>query len=227
MSGENYSFDERSLSKRRSIVQSLVNSSWNYKVSIIVLILAACLNFTLLFSVPVGFNNEFFYKLSTIIVDYYTPPGPAIGDNIRPVYLVSLSYTSMFHLFYWLMTGLLFLAGSGLLVHSTEELVKIIRSYYLITSVVSFFGLFKLLYLFMGLTYFRSENLLEQTIFLTIYPLVLLLPIHLILKRNQETLYATITSIGNKRKAILLFFLMLLSVVLIAFIYLGIQKIIL
>ncbi len=71
MREENLPFELRVAAKKHSFVRSLKNSSWNYRISILLLFFAVIINLALLLSIPAqARNDEFYYLITEFIVGY-------------------------------------------------------------------------------------------------------------------------------------------------------------
>lgn len=226
MREENLPFELRVAAKKRSFVRLLKYSSWNYRISILLLFFAVIINLALLLSIPAQTrNNEFYYHITETIVGYDNDYSLFMEYSF-PITSFGLTYTTNFHVNYWLMIGIYSLIGSGILTRSRTELRMLIRSYYLILSVVLIVGLVRIFILIFCMKYFVIANILEQTLFLTFYPIALLIPVHFINLYNIFPSFPIDQDILPKKKSLIRIPIMTVYAIALGMVYLGIQAII-
>ncbi len=226
MSEINLPFELRVTANKRSFVKSLKNSSWNYRLSILLLFFAVIINIMLILSIPVQVKNyEFYYLIKETIVgyDFY---GCSLSDMPFPILEFGLTYTTNFHINYWLMIGLYSLIGSGVLLRSRSELRMLIRSYYLILSVVVLVGSVKIFIMIGCIRYYVLANILELSLFLTFFPIVFLIPMHYINLTNIYPSFQINQEILSKKKSLIRMSIMITYTIAVGVIYIGIQEII-
>ncbi|MHA1557169.1 MAG: hypothetical protein ACTSPM_09580 [Candidatus Heimdallarchaeota archaeon] len=222
MREENLPFELRVSVKRRSFVRSFKNYSWNFRISILLLFFAVVINLALLLSIPVQTrNDEFYYFINEILVGYDTAGVVFITDGI-PILRFDLIYTANFHINYWLMIGLFSLIGSGALIRSRSELKMLIRSYYLILSVVLLVGSIKIFIMIGCMKYYVLGNNFELALFLTIYPFVFLLPMHFINLSNLFPSFPINQEILPKKKSLIRIPIMVAYAISLGVLYLAI-----
>ncbi len=226
MREENLPFELRVAVKKHSFAKSFKNSSWNYRISILLLFIAVIINLALVISVPAqAKNDEFYYFITETIVGYETDGEVFIKDGI-PILRFDLMYTANFHINYWIMIGLFSLIGSGVLIRSRSELKMLIRSYYLILSISLLVGFLKIFILIGCMKYYILDNILELSLFLTIFPFAFLIPIHFLSLTNVFPTFLVNQDILSKKKSLIRIPVMVAYTIAIGVFYLGIQAII-
>ncbi len=121
------------------------------------------------------------------------------------------------------MIGIYSLIGSGILIRSRSELRMLIRSYYLILSIVLVVGLVRIFVLIFCMAYFSIAKILELTIILTFYPIAMLIPIHFINLYNIFPSFPMNQDILSKRKSLIRISIMIIYTIVIGIIYLVIS----
>lgn len=235
-------YELRMASNRHSIISSLLHTTWNYKLCIYFLISAAILNATLILALPgnsignITFTalNTFYYKITSTFIGFVgiicipeQCPAPI------PIFQLSLVYTSNFHFCYWVMVGLLFIGGSGLLIKPQNDMKALLRSYYTINFVILLIGIIMTLNVNSLNSSWEypannfNHNVITLCLFLTFIPILLMLPNHLLLCLNKkQKIPLNLTNMFPTKKKFLKISFMIISTILIALIYLGIQRLI-
>ncbi|MHA1556109.1 MAG: hypothetical protein ACTSPM_04160 [Candidatus Heimdallarchaeota archaeon] len=226
MTGEHLNIEKKIASNRFSLIKSLLNSTWNYKTTILLIILAVIINAALLLSIPVGtINNEFYYSITQTQNGFIdTSLIPSIPNNPSlfelPRFQFNLTYTMNYHINYWVMIIFNVLAACGFLIESSEEMKNVQKLYYSSNFCVFLLGIIKAAYLLAFRGNFAPVNVLDQTIFLTFLPFALMIPVHLLLHISNDLNKFSISKI-RKKGNILNFGILVIYTAAVSLSYLG------
>ena len=176
--------------KERSVFASFKRTSWNYKISFLLLLIGILINIAFIASIPIQVeNSEYYYLVTKWQIGYEEVPYP-LSSGPYPLFALIFDFTTNFHIQYWIMIALYSFVSFGVLLQSKDEINKLIRVYYRLMLIIFITGLVRLIILFscmryhLGGVYFGAHRShLILTVFLMIYPIIFLTPMHYFIRR--------------------------------------------
>ena len=184
---------EMRTTKRREFLVYGQKFTWRIYLTIAMLIIAVSINIVLIASIITiitGSSLSPYYEISywdtgfDSILSRFTP---SIGTRL-PVFAFTYDFKLVFHIYFWVMTLLYLVFGTGI-IQKTYEGVELNRKiFHGINLTNLLIGLFRVIILFTFMEYNSLIFCIVLTIYLTFIPMLIVLPFQILLRNREQSL---------------------------------------